>query len=146
MLAPQTNVAIALPFPNRSNDAPRDRTYFDPEAVIAHLVERGVLAPNGRSLAYVQTILAAPPEALRVERSRAGHTRVAGRSCDTSERRAYRRRSTGWRSRVPSTLTGRSYAAVRFVSRRRRRVTRISSPCRTRFAASRGCDRRSCGA
>jgi AraC-like DNA-binding protein len=68
MLAPQTHIAAALPFPNRSNDAPQDRSYFDSEAVIAHLVERGVLAPNGRSVAYVHTILAAPPEALRVER------------------------------------------------------------------------------
>jgi AraC-like DNA-binding protein len=68
MLAPQTHVPATLPFQNRSNNPPQNHTYVDPEMVIAHLVERCVLAPGGRSVAYVQTILAAPPEALRVER------------------------------------------------------------------------------
>lgn len=40
--------------------------HIDADRVVAHFVGRGVLRPESRATGYVRSILAAPPEALRV--------------------------------------------------------------------------------
>jgi len=46
----------------------RSPAHADAERVVAHLIDRGVLTAESRATSYVRSILAAPPEALRVRR------------------------------------------------------------------------------
>ncbi len=46
----------------------QSREHVDADRVVAHFVDHGVLRPESRATAYVRSILAAPPEALRVRR------------------------------------------------------------------------------
>jgi AraC-like DNA-binding protein len=42
--------------------------HIDADRVVTHFAERGVLRPESRATSYVRSILAAPPESLRVAR------------------------------------------------------------------------------
>lgn len=62
----------AIPF---APEATRPTTFLlrspagtDADRVVTHFVDRGVLRPESRATSYVRSILAAPPEALRVRR------------------------------------------------------------------------------
>jgi AraC-like DNA-binding protein len=69
MLATPTRLAPPAADPSRPTTfALQSPGHADADGVIAHFVKRDVLRPERRATSYVRSILAAPPEALRVDR------------------------------------------------------------------------------
>ena len=69
MLATPIHSIPALPETTQATGFPlQGQAHADAESIVVHLVERGVLRPESRATSYVRSILAAPPDALRVSR------------------------------------------------------------------------------